>query len=227
MRLEPGFHRPGSQYMVREVFDFGSSARLSFAIIIIINRSLTHRRARWSTSELDEAPQQVSEGLCVHLLTGRLGLDWCRWWVLSLHSICIWEWPAESGGATISFILPHSETLLYFLSLTVKINSECLARCVTDGFSPAFSWDGAVVLRASVNRLSGWCLVAGSLGVSLTEDQHQGLRRPLGGAGRRPTPSRAVMSHKPQQQRPILIIIIILIYMQIRQKMKLKQNNVE
>lgn len=69
------------------------------------------------------------------------------------------------------------------------------------GFSAASrgiadSRSGAVVLRASVNRLSGWCSVLVLLGFDLIEDEDQRLPRPLGGAGRRPTSARAVMSDK-------------------------------
>ncbi len=66
--------------MVWEILHFGSSAKLGFAIIIIITAGLI--------TELDEAPQRVSEGLCVRLLAGRL--DWMVS-VMSAVPASVWE----------------------------------------------------------------------------------------------------------------------------------------
>ncbi len=200
--------------MVREVFDFGSSARLSFAIIIIII-------AAWLIAELDEAPQQVSEGLCVHLLAG-----WLDWMVSVMSAVPPQHlYMGMTRGVRWSDALIHSapqRDAALFLSLTVKINSECLARCVTDGVQSSFLMGRRCCAESQCEPVVWLVFGAGSLGVQ----PHRGS---ASGASQTPRWSWKEADTVPccdelQTTTTTTILIIIIIYMQIRQKKEIKIN---
>ncbi len=104
-----------------------------------------------------------------------------------------------------------------FLSLTVKINSECLARCVTDGVQYS-CLVGRRCCAESQCELVVWLVFgAGSLGV-------QPHRRSASGASQTPrwswkeADTILCCDESQTSSTTTIIILIIIIYMQIRQK---------